>query len=85
MALDERQNLPLLLFPRATQSGRETRPPAFPQVQFPSAGRQNTRLTPKFTQLQDAFDEQRIRLQAEAPGDDPEKVLVFEIIGEVKD
>lgn len=84
MALDERRNLPLLLFPRATPSGRENRPPAFPQVQFPSIGRQNARLSPKFNELQQAFDAQRMRLQADAPGDDPEKILVLEVIGDVQ-
>lgn len=84
MALDERRNLPLLLFPRATPSVRENRPPAFPQVQFPSIGRQNARLSPKFNELQQAFDAQRMRLQADAPGDDPEKILVLEVIGDVQ-
>lgn len=84
MALDVRQNLPLLLFPRATQSGRDARRPAPPSMRFPSVGRQNVRLTPKFRQLQEAFDGQRMRLQAEAPVEDPEKVLVFEVIGEVQ-
>ncbi|MGA4236202.1 S8 family peptidase [Ralstonia pseudosolanacearum] len=41
------------------------------------------RLGPKFQQLQDNFEQRRLQLQAEAPGEDPELVVVFETIGSV--
>lgn len=77
------QQRPLLLFPRPTLSDREKGPPRPPQVHLPSAQRQADRLTPKFGTLQSAFDARRVQLQAAAPTDDPELVVVFETVGTV--
>lgn len=79
------QQRPLLLFPRPTASEREKRPPGWPKVHLPSAQRQAERLAPKFGVLQSTFDSQRIQLQATAPTDDPELVVVFETVGSVED
>lgn len=78
------QQRPLLLFPRPTSSEREKRTPGWAQVHVPSAPRQAERLTPKFGTLQSAFDARRIQLQAIAPADDPELVVVFETVGSVE-
>lgn len=78
------QQRPLLLFPRPTSSEREKRTPGWAQVHVPSAPRQAERLTPKFGTLQSAFDARRIQLQATAPSDDPELVVVFETVGSVE-
>lgn len=77
------QQRPLLLFPRPTSSDREKGPPRPPQVHLPSAQRQADRLTPKFGTLQSAFDTRRVQLQATAPTDDPELVVVFETVGTI--
>lgn len=77
------QQRPLLLFPRPTSSEREKRTPGWTQVHIPSPQRQAQRLTPKFGTLQSAFDARRIQLQATAPTDDPELVVVFETVGSV--
>lgn len=78
------QQRPLLLFPRPTSSEREKRNPGWAQVHVPSALRQVERLTVKFGTLQSAFDARRIQLQATAPADDPELVVVFETVGSVE-
>jgi hypothetical protein len=75
---------PLLLFPRPVPSEKDKRPPGRPNVHFPSAQRQIERLSPKFGVLQSAFDAGRIRLQAVAPADEPELVVVFETIGSIE-
>ncbi len=77
------QQRPVLLFPRPTSSDRDKRNPRWTQVHVPSAPRQVERLTPKFGTLQSAFDARRIQLQANAPADDPELVVVFETVGSV--
>jgi hypothetical protein len=78
------QQRPLLLFPRPTSSEREKRTPGWVQVHVPPAQRQAERLTPKFGRLQTAFDARRIQLQATAPTDDPELVVIFETVGSVE-
>ena len=77
------QRLPLLLFPQPSSTERDSRPPARPRVHFPPADRQGERLGPRFATLQSAFDARRIQLQATAPQDDPELVVVFETIGSI--
>lgn len=77
------EQLPLLLFPQPSTTGRDLRSPAIPRVHLPPYDRQRTRLGPKFTTLQAAFDSRSIQLQAAAPQDDPELVVVFETIGSI--
>lgn len=78
------QQKPLLLFPRPTSSQREKRPPSYPQVHLPPAHRQSDRLAPKFSALKSGFKARRVQLQANAPTDDPELVVVFETVGAVE-
>ena len=77
------QQKPLLLFPQPSSSEREKRTPGWPQVHLPAARRQGERLTPKFGALQSAFSSRRVQLQAAAPTDDPELVVVFETVGSI--
>lgn len=77
------ERLPLLLFPHPSTTQRDGRRPNIPRVHLPTAGRQGARLGPKFTTLQAAFDTRSIQLQANAPQDDPELVVVFETIGPI--
>ena len=78
------QQRPILLFPRPTSSEREKRTSGWAQVHVPPEQRQAERITPKFDTLQSAFDARRIQLQAAAPTDDPELVVVFETVGSVE-
>lgn len=78
------QPLPLLLFPRPTPTDREKRKPGWPHIHLPSPERQRDRLAPKFGTLQSAFETRRLQLQATAPNDDPELVVVFETVGTVE-
>lgn len=77
------ERLPLLLFPRSSETGRDTRSPSIPRVHLPSVDRQGERLGPKFSSLQSAFDSRRVQLQVAAPQDDPELVVVFETVGSI--
>jgi hypothetical protein len=77
------QPLPLLLFPQPSSTEREKRPPSWPRTHLPPPDRQRSRLAPKFSTLQSAFEARRLQLQAIAPNDDPELVVVFETIGAV--
>lgn len=77
------ERLPLLLFPRPSTTRRDDRRPSIPRIHLPSAGRQGVRLDPIFSTLQAAFDSRSIQLQANAPQDDPELVVVFETIGSI--
>jgi len=75
-------DLPLLLFPAPDIASRSTLGGRAPAVSKPAADRQWDRLSPRFRQLQDAFAEQRVRLQQTPAGIEPELVLVIETIGE---
>ncbi|MGE5698882.1 MAG: S8 family peptidase [Deltaproteobacteria bacterium] len=79
------QPFPLLLFPRPGVSERESRRPAIPGIRRPSFSRQRERLTPVFHALQSSFESRNIQLQTTTPGDDPERVLVFETVGSTVD
>lgn len=77
------ERLPLLLFPKPSISGKDPGRRYIPRVHLPTVDRQQERLGPKFATLQSAFDARRIQLQATAPQDDPELVVVFETIGSI--
>jgi len=78
------ERLPLLLFPRPSATGRDTRSPSIPRLHLPSVDRQRERLGLRFSSLQAAFDRRRVQLQAAAPQDDPELVVVFETVGSIR-
>ena len=77
---------PLLLFPTPQSAGRtkKTRIP-FENVHKPNITRQWQRLSPRFNQLQAAFEARKVEIQPNAVGVDPEQVLVIETIGSVED
>jgi len=54
-------------------------------MHLPSLGRQNERLTPRFQELERAFDARRAVLQDAPSGTMPEHVLVLETVGSIKD
>ena len=76
---------PLLLFPTPETADRTKLPSGRGRIHRPSHGRQGARLSPRFTQLQAAFDTRRVELQQTTAGIDPEQVLVIETLGNVED
>jgi hypothetical protein len=76
---------PLLVFPEPRHQARQkpVRPRREPH--FPSREDQTTRLTGRLEFLEGEFGKERARLTASLAGAEPEKVLVFEIIGSVAD
>ena len=81
-------DFPLLLFPiKAAVDKRDpgSGGPDKNNILLPSPQRQGERLTPKFDELANAIEAQRVSLSASAPAQDPEFVLVLEIIGKQDD
>ncbi len=76
---------PLLIFPEPQSTSRHKLPPPLSRPHFPSPTRQVERLEPQLAQLEKAFSAQRAELHLGVPGIEPEKVLVFETVGLVKD
>lgn len=76
---------PLLLFPtyERVQASRRFGGPT--GVHRPSGQRQGERLSPKFAELQAAFEARRLEVQQAAAGIDPEQVLVFETVGGIEE
>ncbi|MFD0930688.1 S8 family peptidase [Methylophilus glucosoxydans] len=80
---EQPENLPLLLFPQAGRPlRRESLQPSPPRINLPSSDRQGARLSPKFQILQNTIEARNVAL-ANNPGDNPELVLIFEIVGRV--
>lgn len=80
---EQPDNLPLLLFPQASRPlPRESLSPFPPKITLPSSERQGARLSPKFQTLQNTIEARTVAL-AQTPGDNPELVLIFEIVGRV--
>ena len=75
---------PLLVFPNPTKAARLRRFGGGSRVKVPSAARQVERLAPHFQRLQDAMDKQRLALQDNPLGIQPEQVLVLETIGSIQ-
>lgn len=75
---------PLLIFPEPAQAERAKRHGGGGKLRLPGAGQQAGRLGPQFRRLQQAMDRQRLALQDNALGLQPEQALVIETIGPVK-
>lgn len=78
-------NYPLLFFPQPTVADRNSLGSGGGTVQTPAIDRQRARIAPQLTVLQDAFNAKRLKLQQNAPMENPELILVFEVAGTVKD
>lgn len=76
---------PLLFFPSRELATRTKQSSFSKNFSTPTAERQGQRLSPKFQQLFDCLDAQKISAQQSTDGIDPEQVLVFETIGSVED
>lgn len=76
---------PLLIFPNQVEADRNKRPSGAGRFQKPTLERQRARITPQLAVLQQAFEAKRIQLQQTAPLENPELVLVVEVVGSVED
>jgi len=76
--------LPLLLFPAPDQAERERLGGGGGRVNVPPPARQRARIAPQFATLQQTFEAKRLRLQAAAPLENPELVLVLEVAGSLQ-
>lgn len=74
---------PLLIFPEPARAERAKRGGGGRKIRIPDARRQTERLVPQFQRLQQAMDRQRLALQNNSLGLQPEQALVLETIGSV--
>lgn len=75
---------PLLIFPEPSRAERAKRHGGGGKCRFPDASQQAGRLAPQFQRLQQAMDRQRLALQDNPFGLQPEQVLVLETIGPIQ-
>lgn len=75
---------PLLIFPEPAPAERTRRRGGGGKLRLPGAGQQAGRLAPQFQRLQEAMDRQRLALQGNTLGLQPEQALVIETIGPVQ-
>ena len=74
---------PLLLLPDPDFAQRSKLSSLNRQSHITSHHRQSERLSPQFSQLQEAFNARRVVIQQTSTGIDPEMVLVIEIVGSI--
>ncbi len=74
---------PLLIFPQPTRAEKARRFGFGRPPRIPDGRRQAERLTPLFLRLQQAMDHQRMALQSNSLGLQPEQALVLETIGPI--
>jgi len=74
---------PLLLLPDPDFAQRSTLNSINRHINIPSHPRQNERLSPQFSQLQEVFNTRRVAIQKTSVGIDPEMVLIIEIVGSI--
>src|ERR1700683_3733294 len=77
--------LPLLIFPTHVTAARAKKGSGRPQIHLPSATRQGLGIGPQIRRLKQAFAEQIAALRADVEGAEPEKVIVLETVGPIKD
>ena len=74
-------DFPLLFFPERAALARNDLSGRPPSIHTPPIERQRERITPQFSVLQGAMDGRRLRIQGDSPVDNPELVLVMEVMG----
>ena len=78
-----RDEYPLLIFPEPSRASRAGLPGGGGSPRLPSASRQAERITPQFQRLHEAMEHQRVTLQDNPLGIQPELALVLETVGSV--
>ena len=78
-----RADYPLLIFPEPSRAGRAVLHGGGGRPRLPSASRQAERITPQFQRLHEAMEHQRVTLQDNPLGLQPEMALVLETVGSV--
>ena len=78
-------NYQLLVFPEPIHAERARRFGGGGKIRTPDTSRQAERLMPQFKRLQEAMELQRIALQDNPLGLQPEQVLVLETVGAIED
>ncbi|HOZ46554.1 MAG TPA: S8 family peptidase [Candidatus Hydrogenedentes bacterium] len=76
---------PLLVFPAPARADRAKRQGFGGKVRLPNAQGQAGRLAPQFQRLQQVMGRQRLVLQGNSLGIQPEQVLVLETVGPIQD
>jgi hypothetical protein len=76
-------HLPLLLFPQPEPAERSKMARGGGALRIPGIERQRARLAPQFATLLQALDNRRLRLEQFAPVQNPELVLILEVVGDV--
>jgi hypothetical protein len=77
---------PLLMFPTPERADERSKlPGGGTKIHVPPIGRQQARIAPQLATLQQAFDTRRLRLQPGAPVENPEMVLVLDVVGTIAD
>lgn len=76
---------PLLFFPNRAKAERNRLGGGGGRIQTPGINRQRARIAPQLAVLQQAFEAKRVSLQQTAPLENPELVLVLEVVGSVSD
>lgn len=76
---------PILIFPKTAKAERAKRYGGGAKYRLPAVQQQAERLTPQFQRLQQAIDRQRLALQNNTLGLQPEQALVLETVGPIDD
>jgi hypothetical protein len=79
------EHFPLLFFPNRARAERNKLGGNGGRIHTPGIDRQRERIAPQLIVLQQAFEAKRIQLQQTAPLENPELVLVLEVVGSVTD
>ncbi len=76
---------PLLIFPNRANTERQRLRGGGGRPLTPGIDRQRERVAPQLTSLRRAFEAKRLQLQQAAPLENPELVLILEVVGTVGD
>ena len=77
--------LPILIFPTHEVAARAKKNSGPPTVHLPTAGRQGERIGPQLQRLERAFADRAGTVQTDVEGAEPERVIVLETAGSIKD
>ena len=79
-----RDEYPLLIFPEPSRAARAMLRGGGGRPRLPNANRQAERITPQFQRLHEAMEHQRVTLQDNPLGIQPELALVLETVGSLE-